>query len=202
MVEKSKQRWVVGVLLALSFVSGAIALAYEVVWTRELFNLLGSTTAASAAALAAFMAGIAGGSWLAGRVSERVRVPLCLFAGAEILLVGFGLSFSAMLGAFADSLPSNVLAIALIVALLLLPTFLMGIALPTLAATLQGQGAAHPRFIAWRYGFNTFGGVAAALGVGFGALPIFGLAATSSEPYSAYFPTCRCSTSPKATSWH
>ncbi len=179
MVEKSKQRWTVLALLALGFASGGIAVAYEVVWTRELLNLLGSTTAASAATLAAFMAGIAVGSWLAGRVSELVGEPLWLFVGAEGLLAGFGLSFSAMLGVLADTLPSNVSAVALIVVLLLLPTFLMGIALPTLAAALQGEGAAHPRFIAWLYGLNTLGGAAVGLGVGFGALPAFGLAATS-----------------------
>jgi hypothetical protein len=123
-VEISKQRWTVLALLALGFASGGIAVAYEVVWTRELLNLLGSTTAASAATLAAFMAGIAVGSWLAGRVSELVGEPLWLFVGAEGLLAGFGLSFSAMLSVLSD-------------------TFL-----PSLATALQGEGAGHAQIYA------------------------------------------------------
>ena len=39
-------------------VACAVALAYEVLWTRELLNLLGSTTRASALVLAGFMAGL------------------------------------------------------------------------------------------------------------------------------------------------
>ena len=39
--------------------SGATALAYEIVWTRRLSLVLGSTTGAAAAVLSSFMLGLA-----------------------------------------------------------------------------------------------------------------------------------------------
>ena len=63
------------IILTLGFVSGGVALAYEVLWTRELLNLLGSTTRASALVLAAFMFGIASGAWCAGRWTYHHRLP-------------------------------------------------------------------------------------------------------------------------------
>ncbi len=46
--------------------SGALGLVYELVWTRLLSLILGSTSLGVAAALAGFMGGLAGGSLLAG----------------------------------------------------------------------------------------------------------------------------------------
>ncbi len=165
------------VLLALGLVSGGVGIAYEVVWTRELLNLLGSTTMASSVTLAAFMAGIALGAWLAGRWSEHVGEPLWLYILAEGLLAVIGFSFSAALGPIADAAPGSA-TFGVLIVLLLAPTFLMGVALPALAAALQRRGAVNLRYVAWLYGLNTLGGVVAALGAGFGALPAFGLAAT------------------------
>ncbi len=159
-------------------VSGAIALAYEILWTRELLNLLGSTTRATAATLAAFMAGLALGAWLAGHWSARYPRPLWLYAAAEGLLAAFGFLFPELLGRLAGILPVATLSVGVLVALLLVPALLMGVALPALAASLQGYGAAHPRYIAWLYGLNTFGGAFAALAVGFLALPSYGLQAS------------------------
>ena len=164
--------------MGLGLVSGGIALAYEVLWARELLNLLGSTTRASAATLAAFMAGLALGAWFAGRLSTRLARPLWIYTAAEGLLAIFGFSFSEILGQFAGTVSSAALALGVLAALLLVPTLLMGAVLPALAATLQSWGAAHPRYIAWLYGLNALGGALAASVIGFGALPTYGLAAS------------------------
>ena len=166
------------IILTLGFVSGGVALAYEVLWTRELLNLLGSTTRASALVLAAFMFGIASGAWCAGRWSMQASRPLLLFAIAEGLLAVIGFAFPQVFDQVATHFPTIILSSAFLIVLLSIPAFFMGIALPALAAVLQGYGASQPRYIAWLYGLNALGGAIAALGVGFGALPAFGLLAS------------------------
>ena len=168
-------------MLALGLVSGGLAVAYEVLWSRELLNLLGSSTRASAGILAAFMLGISLGSWLAGRWSAQISGPLRLYAVAEGALLVFGFAFPEVLGRLSAMVSDAALWFGVFVALLLVPTFLMGMALPLLAAALQGYGADRPRHIAWLYGLNTFGGAIAALGVGFVALPTFGLEASQRD---------------------
>ena len=48
------------------FLSGAAALAYEVAWLRSLELIFGGTSHAAATVLAAFMAGLALGSYAVG----------------------------------------------------------------------------------------------------------------------------------------
>ena len=168
----------VPLVLVLGLVSGGVALSYEVLWGRELLNVLGSTTRASAVVLTAFMGGIAIGAWFAGRWSRRSTRPLLLFAVAEALLAVIGFAFPGILDTVVTRLPGIASSSAFLIALLLAPAFLMGIALPALAAALQGYGAVHSRYVAWLYGLNTLGGAVAALAVGLGALPAFGLLAS------------------------
>src|SRR5437762_14152633 len=65
------------------FLSGASGLVFEVVWTRELTLVFGSTTLAIATVLSVFMGGLALGSWLFGRFADRLRSPLRAYALAE-----------------------------------------------------------------------------------------------------------------------
>lgn len=180
----------VAIVLGLAFVSGGLVLAYEVLWTRELLNLLGSTTRASAATLTAFMVGLAIGAWLGGRWTVRARRPLLLYSAAEGLLGVLGLAFPSILGRLGNSSFGSVLGLAPqisqsawfefggLIVLLIVPAMLMGIALPALAATLQHLGASRASHVAWLYGTNTVGAAIGAVAVGFGALPAFGLNAS------------------------
>ncbi len=119
----------VPLVLALGLVSGGVALSYAVLWGRELLNVLGSTTRASAVVLTAFMGGIAMGAWFAGRWSRRSTRPLLLFAAAEGLLAVIGFAFPGVLDTVVALLPSIASSSAFLIALLLVPAFLMGIAL-------------------------------------------------------------------------
>jgi spermidine synthase len=73
-------------LALLLFGSGFSALVYQVIWVRLLGLVFGVTVYAASAVLAAFMGGLALGSYLAGRLSDRVRSPLRWFAAAETLI--------------------------------------------------------------------------------------------------------------------
>ena len=61
-------------------------LAYQVLWLRLLSLIFGITVYAASTVLGAFMAGLAIGSALAGRVIARMRRPLLIFGIAEILI--------------------------------------------------------------------------------------------------------------------
>ena len=76
-------------LYLLFFLSGTSGLMYEVVWVRMLTRVLGSTVYATSTVLAAFMAGLALGSYLAGRWIDRSVRPLAWYVGME---VGIGLT--------------------------------------------------------------------------------------------------------------
>src|SRR5947199_9290302 len=76
-------------LCRLFFLSGISGLMYEVVWVRMLTRILGSTIYATSTVLAAFMAGLALGSFLVGRSIDRSRRPLLWYA---LLECGIGLS--------------------------------------------------------------------------------------------------------------
>jgi len=174
----------IGGILALGAASGAVALAYEVLWTRELLNALGSTSRASAIVLAAFMSGLALGAWAAGAWSARAARPLWAYVFAETVLAVIGLTFTPLLGALGSEFSAAALSTGALIAILLVPAFLMGVALPVLAAALEataapGASTVTSRHVAWLYGVNTVGGAIAAFVVGFGVLPAFGLAAST-----------------------
>src|SRR5215468_5298330 len=71
-------------LLLLFFLSGASSLVYQILWLRMLTRVFGSTTLAVASLLTAFMAGLAGGSWLSGRLLAHRGRALLFFGLFEI----------------------------------------------------------------------------------------------------------------------
>ena len=80
MNQTSRPRGLLATVLVLFFVSGALALVYQVVWTRMMTHVFGSTAVAVGTVLAAFMAGLAIGSWYFGRIADRVPDRLRLYA--------------------------------------------------------------------------------------------------------------------------
>lgn len=71
-------------ILILFFLSGATALLYQVLWSRLLTLVFGSTTFAVSAVLTAFMVGLALGAFLFGRFADRLDRPLRLYASLEL----------------------------------------------------------------------------------------------------------------------
>src|SRR5881628_1144871 len=71
-------------LRVLFFLSGISGLIYQVVWMRILTRILGCTIYASSTVLASFMAGLAIGSFFAGRFVDRSRSPVRWYGILEI----------------------------------------------------------------------------------------------------------------------
>ena len=75
-------------LLFCFFVTGITGLIYELVWTRMLILVFGSTQVAVTTVLTTFMAGLALGSILLGKFIDRYPHPLIAFGVIEII-IGF-----------------------------------------------------------------------------------------------------------------
>ncbi len=64
------------IALTLFFFSGLISLILQVVWLKKLVLVFGNTVWAVSTLLTAFMAGLAIGSWVFGRIADRTESPL------------------------------------------------------------------------------------------------------------------------------
>jgi spermidine synthase len=139
-------------VVLLFLVSGATGLLYEVVWMRSLGTVFGNTVLAASTVLTSFMLGLALGGWLLGRVADRIRRPLRLYAYLELAIGIYALAFpSILLGVdrfylwfYQTSEPDfyvlNLVRFGVSLAILLPPTFLMGGTLPVLSALWGAPG--------------------------------------------------------------
>ncbi|MBI3848829.1 MAG: fused MFS/spermidine synthase [Verrucomicrobia bacterium] len=179
-----------GMVLALFFCSGATALVYEVVWSKFLSQMFGSTIYAQTVVLAAFMGGLALGNRLFGRWADRLAQPVATYGFLEIIIGVYAFcfpTFDRMADAAFVSLGTHiaeraglllVLKGVLSAALLLGPTILMGGTLPLLAAWLQKSSTDPGRRSARFYSVNSLGAVAGSALAGFWLVQSFGMVAT------------------------
>lgn len=181
-------------LLAAVVLSGAAALVYEVVWSRQLSVFLGITIRAEAVVLAAFMLGLALGSRLLGARADRTARPLLLFAALEGAIALYGLASAFILPALAPWYAGMTSPLALstaagdttrflvAAAALLVPTTLMGGTVPALVrALVPGRGGSSDeigRAIGGVYAVNTLGAAIGAFAAGFYLLPRLGTTGT------------------------
>ncbi len=172
---------------ALFFFSGIAGLIYQVLWLRRLSLVFGVTVYAASTVLAAFMAGLAIGSLLAGRVLRR-RVPaLQAFGVAEILVGVTGLASPWLLESASlfyqqvhRAAPESLgwLTLARLVcsfAILVVPTAMMGVTLPLLSAALVVPGRTSGSTVSLLYAVNTFGAVIGTLLTGLFLIPAIGI---------------------------
>jgi spermidine synthase len=171
-VAPARQPWLVGGLL---FASGLSALVYQTTWFREFRLIFGTSTYATAAVLAIFMAGLGTGSAVLGRVADRKRLPLAWYGQLElgiaasaalslVLIVFARTIYMASGGVVSLGLPgATAVRIILSILVLAVPTFLMGGTLPAAARAVETNADSGRRRLALLYGMNTVGAVAGAL---------------------------------------
>jgi spermidine synthase len=185
---QSRQRgWIV---LGLFFCSGASALIYEVLWSKFLSEMFGSTIYAQTVVLASFMGGLAIGNRLFGYWADGLRRPLKMYGGLEIAIGVYALFFPmfdrainhlfVILGTPLTGHSGWLLVLkGLLSAVLLLgPTILMGGTLPLLAAWLQKYYVDPGRRSARFYSVNSLGAVLGAALAGFWLVQTFGMIRT------------------------
>lgn len=167
--------------------SGAASLGLEVVWSRLLRLVFGSTTLAVTTILVAYMLGLGAGGLYGGRIASRLRNGVRAYGLIEIGVGVYALAVPTLLGFYPDlnravlaSLgfwPAAFVRFALVLAVLLLPTFLMGATLPVLVASLVRSSGQIASRVGLLYGVNTLGAVLGVLGatfVGFAWLGVRG----------------------------
>jgi spermidine synthase len=178
-------------VLLLFFGSGFSGLVYEVVWMRLLSLVFGNSVYASATVLAGFMGGLAIGSFIFGKVADRVANPLRLYGLLELLVGGIALLFPSLIKALmpvylwyahVSGATYHSLSFAqavLLVFLLLIPTTLMGGTLPLLTRQLTRRTALLGQNLGLLYGLNTWGAVLGCAAAGFVLIASLGVRATT-----------------------
>lgn len=157
---------------------------------RELRLVFGATTAAVAAVLAIFMAGLGLGSAILGRRADRATNPLFFYGALEVgiamsvavspwlITLGSSIYFSLggqeSLGLFGATIAR--LAIATVV--MAVPTFLMGGTLPAAVRAATAAADTRRRTLAVLYGSNTLGAVFGAAATTLYSLEYVGTRAT------------------------
>lgn len=164
----------------LLFASGGAALVFQVLWVKQLSLVVGVEVYAVTTAISAFFAGLALGGLAFGRLADRSRRPLRLYAGLELLVALLGvaatLALASAAGPFArleDGL--GVLAWLLPFSLVGIPAFFMGGTLPVLVRALQPAGGQMGRAGGGLYAANTAGAIVGTLVAAFVLLPALGV---------------------------
>ena len=189
--QRSKQDWLLLVGLFCFFFSGAAGLIYQVVWTRMLTQIFGNTTYAIATVLSAFMAGLAIGSYLFGKIADRGKNDFLLYGILEAGVGVYGFLVPWLFAGRAKTLrpdfrtESNRIhfysiwcCFFLSFVLLVFPTLLMGATLPVLSRFFVRSFAQFGRRVGDLYATNTLGAVIGCAAAGFFLIPTLGMQTT------------------------
>jgi spermidine synthase len=179
------RRSIVLLLLALFFLSGFSALAYQTAWQRMLGAFAGSDAVATTMIVGAFLFGLGIGSLVAAAFADRLslRSVLRVFALCEIAVGVFAcfsrtVFYDLFLGRFVGVAADPVASSLLVFVALLPPTLLMGMSLPLLSRVVVDRIEGASARIGWLYGLNTLGAAAGTLLTGGILIGMFGFAVT------------------------
>ena len=164
----------------LLFASGTASLIFQILWIKQLSLVVGIEVFATTTGVGAFFAGLAIGSLALGRLADAVARPLRFYACLEIGAAVLGVATTYLLAAappiFARlETHSEPLAWAMVFALVGLPPFLMGGALPALVRALPARQETIGNLGGRLYAANTAGAVVGALLPPFILIPALGM---------------------------
>ncbi len=174
-----------GRALTVLFVTGLVAIASEVGWTKYLVIFAGTTVYGFSAILTVFLIGIAAGSWAIRRLLENMRAPQTwmtlglVLLGLSLLLTRAGLATVPSVDQAVDHLPApdwvvHLLKYAYVFVLLFPPTFLFGALFPINLKLYCGDLQGVRSRIGKAYAVNTVAGILGSLAAGFWLIPQYG----------------------------
>lgn len=181
----SKYGWRAFVIAA-SILSGAVALAYELIWFKRFAHSWGSSADSLAAVVAAFLLGLAIGAYVLGRIADRGLSLFWLYGCCEIGIGIWALVVPLLIGVVVDLVPvlsdlagssriaRFILQFALTTLVIGPGCFLMGGTFPILVriySAVLTPGTATGLI----YGLNTIGAALGCLLAGFMLVPLWGL---------------------------
>ncbi|WP_375788101.1 fused MFS/spermidine synthase [Bradyrhizobium sp. Pha-3] len=176
---------------AIFLASGAASLILQVLWFKQLQFVLGSATVSVSVTVASFFFGLSLGSAFGGRIADTVSRPLKIYGLLELALAVVSLAVTAFLSHWStwvgwlspmldlESPFRLPLMVALSLAILSLPTMLMGATLPFLVKFLTRTQTDLANRIGLLYGFNTLGAAIGTLAVGFVLMGLWGITGSS-----------------------
>ena len=188
--ERESERTQITVVIAGFAVSGFVALSYEVIWSRVLSLIIGSSVYAFSIMLTTFLIGLAAGAMIASRLVDRIRRPVRMFAFIEVAV-----GVTSLIGAYlfndlpyvfvqlyrwVDSSAFGVLLFArfLIASfVMIVPTFLLGALFPLVVRIISSRKLVRTtgRTVGDAYAANTLGAIAGSFASGFILIPWLGL---------------------------
>ncbi|MBI3049062.1 MAG: fused MFS/spermidine synthase [Acidobacteria bacterium] len=172
------------VVLALS---GAITLAFEVVWTRALTLVLGSSTYAFATMLATYIGGLALGGVAGARLAPRLPRPIVSLAWVQLgtaagalaalqLVPQLPVAFLYMFRLTGDHPLGLGLGMSLLAGAIMFPTAVtQGVVFPVGVHVIAGSRRHAEASAGAAYAVSTIGAVAGALLATFWLIPVFGI---------------------------
>ncbi len=172
------------------FLSGLTGLTYEILWSRMIVKIIGGAPFAVSIILTVFMGGLGVGSYVAGRMIDRVKNPVNLvriYGALELIIAAYGLALPLLLRAygpvqellynrmFDQFMLYNLLTFLGCAAILLIPVICMGATLPILCRfcvkNLSHLGTRAGRL----YGINTLGAAVGSFLCGFWLIAVLGV---------------------------
>ena len=168
--------------------AGFAALSYEVIWTRALTFFVGNSTYAFSAMLTTFLCGLALGSLLVARVSDRSRNVLALLGALQVGIGVYGVLTIVVLGrlfygldgwweGFSNAYWGAPLGLTFLktFVVILPPTFCMGASFPLVSKIVTHGPQMIGRGVGTAYACNTLGAIAGAWVSGFVMIPLLGV---------------------------
>lgn len=179
------------IFLIAFFFSGASALIYEVAWTRALSLILGSSVYALSTMLATFMAGLAIGAFIGGRIADR-KDNLGLYFGVFECIIGlmgvisvpiiYNLSSIYFhIYSYFHRIPVLYFFIQFFLAslIMLIPTTLMGATFPIVSRLTTENLDEMGKRVGIAYTSNTLGAIMGSIISGFVLIPLIGVKGAS-----------------------
>lgn len=163
------------------------ALIYEIIWIRPLTLVFGSSVYAVSTIISSFILGLAIGSWLAGRYSDKIKNPLKYFAVFQIGIGIYGLFllpvFASLPGVYLEAyhltFPNQYLfqftQILMAMLLISVPATMMGTTLPLMVRVYSKNFTSIGSDVGRLDAANSIGAVFGTLAAGFVMLPLLGI---------------------------
>ncbi len=163
------------------------ALIYEIIWIRPLSLVFGTTIYAVSTIVASFILGLAVGSWVAGRYTDRLQNPLRYFAFTQLGVGFYGILLLPIFGALPEiylglhhaTFPNQALfmftQILMSIAMISIPATLMGATLPLMMRTYTEEFTTVGKDVGKLDASNSFGAVVGTLAAGFLLIPVIGI---------------------------
>jgi spermidine synthase len=175
------------VVLGAFGISGAAALGYEILWTRNLGPTLHSTSYSFTLILTAFLCGIGIGSFFYGKRWQRTTRPVFLFGAIQAVVGLYSLAlihfFRVMPDLAAEIIqPSEAswgtmtaLQLLFCLVVMLIPTSLLGCTFPLASRICAAEMDRLGKTVGSVYAVNCVGGIAGSFLAGFVIIPTIGV---------------------------